>query len=347
MPSIRSAIQAYKTGVRIDNPNSRRLYHRAIDAFAEFVAATASLESPVQALRKSVVVEFVAWMAAPEIGYAATTRQIYRNVLRGALRYWRATQEGWITFSAEEDLEAEKAAVVGGAPKPEFRHTRVPDDFGNRMALAALALPLPEARLERLGVLRLRALVFLLRATALRVGDLCRLTIADLESARVQGGRLEVKMEKTGETAHCRLGPETLRVVAAYVTERDDHSPWLLIQHGKSDRRRQRPTSFFRNVRRGYGARLSPVSAWSCVQRLAAQAGFDRLESFTGPHAFRHWHADALIEQGVSLENVQAVLGHVNPAVTKRIYTSGPNRRSIDEAEAELQALPPEIADLL
>jgi integrase/recombinase XerC len=215
------------------------------------------------------------------------------------------------------------------------------------MALAVLRERLPQEPLERLKALRARSLVFLLRATALRISDVCRLTKDDLENARLQSGRLEVRMQKTGEVAHCRLGPETIHVLDAYLSARDDNSPWLLIQHGKSNRRRKNRRSFFETCRRGYGARLSPTMAWNIVRDVARQAGYEDGEAFTSPHAFRHWHADRLIEQGVSLENVQAVLGHVNPAVTRRIYTSGPNRRTIDQAESDLQTLPSEMDGFL
>ena len=303
----------------------------------------AGLAAPVRGLRKGVVADFTGWMAKKK-EYSPATVSLYRSVLRAALRYWRANYEGWIRFTREEELEASKTSVIGSERKPESRHSRLPPDFANVMLKTALEIPLPADPHGCLDVLRTRALVAVLRATALRVGDVCSLTREDVENARRQGGRLEKRMKKTEEMAHCRLGPETLQVIDAYLDARADLSPWLLIQHGKgSQPRKKRSPSTYKNLRRGYGAQLSTVSAWRLVREIARLSGYDPEKYFTSPHAFRHWHAISLIDAGVNLENVQAVLGHSTPTTTRKIYAPEPNRAAIDQAEADLQALPEEL----
>lgn len=343
MDTINDALFAFKENVDIKKDNTRRLYHRAIDAFGEYVQATASLELPIQSLKKNVVAGFSGWMVK-EKGYSAATQKLYRSVLRAALRYWRANHDGWICFTRDEELEASRTSVIGHEAKADSRHSKLPANYANVMLTAAYAQPLPPDPMERLDALRLRALVVVLRATALRISDACQLTREDIENARLQSGRLEKRMRKTGESAHLRLGPETLQVIDEYLQARDDHSPWLFIQHGKSNKRAKAyPSSFFKTARRGYGAVMSTVTAWRLIQDLAVQAGFDRSKYFTSPHAFRHWHAVTLIDAGVSLENVQAVLGHSTPATTKKVYAPEPNRRLIDQAEETLQALPKKL----
>ncbi len=336
MPSLRFAIETFKRNVQFRNDNTRRLYHRGMDAFGEYIAAIGSPDDPIEGLRKDTAAGFTGWMAQ-EKGYAAPTQRLYAAVLRAALRYWRANFDGWVSFTREEEQEAARTSLIGELDDSEPRHAHLPEDFGNRMLAAALALPVPAAPLPRLDVLRTRALVGVLRATALRVGDALRLTRADLADALAQNGRLEIKMEKTGLTAHVRLGEQAAQLIQTYLAARDDNSPWLFIQHGKSRRRAKNSPAFFRSARKGYGARLSTTSAWRIVQGLAASAGLDRSEQFTSPHAFRHWHAQRLIDQGVALENVQAVLGHSTPATTRAVYAPDPDRRAIDEAERKLQ----------
>ncbi len=336
MPTLSAGIETFKRNVQFRNENTRRLYHRGIDAFGEYIAAVGSLEAPIDSLRKDTAAGFTGWMAR-EKGYAAPTQRLYAAVLRAALRYWRANFDGWVSFTREEEQEAARTSTIGELDEAEPRHARLPEDFGNRMLAAVLKMPVPAEPLERLAVLRARALVGVLRASALRIGDVLRLTRADLADAVAQNGRLEVKMEKTGLMAHVRLGEQTLELVHTYLAARDDNSPWLFIQHGKSARRRKNSAAFFRAARRGYGARLSTTSAWRIVQALAASAGLDRSEQFTSPHAFRHWHAQRLIDQGVALENVQAVLGHSTPATTRTVYAPEPDRRAIDDAERKLQ----------
>ncbi len=335
-PSVQEAIQIFKSNVQFENDNTRRLYFRGLDAFFEYLQDQHSEDFVTTQLEKNIVVEFGGWMK-DQRGYSLPTRRLYISVLRAALRFWRANYSDWILFTREEEQEASRTSLIGNPEEQTSRHERLPEDFGNRMLTTVMNLPLPKKQLDRLDVFRQRALVVLLRATALRIGDLCQLTKKQVDDARVQNGRLELRMEKTGRVAHCRLSPDTLQVIDAYLEARDDYSPWVLIQHGKSNRRRHNSSSFFRNAKKGYGARLSSTSAWRIVQEVAALSGLDRQKYFTSPHAFRHWHAKTLIENGVSLENVQAVLGHSTPATTRIIYAPEPDKRQIDQIEEILQ----------
>jgi len=337
-PTVPEAIQIFKSNVQFENENTRRLYFRGMDAFFEFLQDEGHSTIQTSELGKNIVVQFGGWMKDKR-GYSIPTRRLYISVVRAALRFWRANYEGWIRFTREEEQEASRTSLIGNPEEQTSRHERLPEDFGNRMLSTVMKIPLPKKQLDRLELLRKRALVVLLRATALRIGDLCQLTKKHVDDARVQNGRLELRMEKTGRIAHCRLGTDTLQVVDEYLQLRDDYSPWILIQHGKSNRRRHNSSSFFKNARRGYGAPLSSTSAWRIVQEVAALAGLDREKSFTSPHAFRHWHAKTLIESGVSLENIQAVLGHSTPATTRIIYAPEPDKRQIDQIEANLQKI--------
>ncbi|MDX9851825.1 MAG: site-specific integrase [Anaerolineaceae bacterium] len=337
-PSIQEAIQVFKSNVQFENENTRRLYFRGLDAFFEYLQDNQLDNMKTTQLKKNVVVEFGGWMKDTR-AYAIPTRRLYISVLRAALRFWRANYSGWIQFTREEEQEASRTSLIGNPEEQTSRHERLPEDFGNHMLTTVMKLTLPKKQLDKLEVLRKRTLVVLLRATALRIGDLCQLTRQHVDDARVQNGRLEIRMEKTGRIAHCRLGPDTLEIVEEYLTARDDHSPWVFIQHGKSNRRRHNSSAFFKNAKRGYGARLSSTSAWRIVQEVAALAGLDREKYFTSPHAFRHWHAKTLIENGVSLENIQAVLGHSTPATTRIIYAPEPDKRQIDQIEQTLQKI--------
>jgi len=336
--SVMEAIKVFKNNVQFENENTRRLYFRGLDTFAEYLEDQNLIQIQTGQLEKNIVVQFGGWMK-DERGYAIPTRRLYISVLRAALRFWRANYSGWIMFTREEEQEASRTSLIGNPEEQTSRHERLPEDFGNRMLETVMKIPLPKKQLDRLEVLRKRALIVLLRATALRIGDLCNLTKKHIDDARVQNGRLELRMEKTGRIAHCRLGPDTLNVIDEYLDARDDHSPWILIQHGKSNRRRHNSQSFFKTARKGYGARLSSTSAWRLVQEVAGLSGLDREKYFTSPHAFRHWHAKTLIENGVSLENIQAVLGHSTPATTRIIYAPEPDKRQIDEIENNLQRI--------
>lgn len=338
-PTVLNAIDTFKNNVQFENKNTRRLYFRGLDAFAEYLEDEDQPNIETTLLEKNIVVQFGGWMKDTR-GYAVPTRRLYISVLRAALRFWRANYPGWISFTREEEQEASRTSLIGSPEEQTSRHERLPEDFGNQMLETVMKIPLPNKQLDKLEVLRKRTLVVLLRATALRIGDLCQLTKKHVDDARVQNGRLELRMEKTGRIAHTRLSEDTIEVIDEYLEARDDHSPWILIQHGKSNRRRHNSQSFFRNAKKGYGAVLSSTSAWRIVQEVAALAGLDREKYFTSPHAFRHWHAKTLIENGVSLENIQAVLGHSTPATTRIIYAPEPDKRKIDQIENDLQKIP-------
>lgn len=337
-PSIQEAIQIFKSNVQFENQNTRRLYFRGLDSFYEYLEDNQLNTLETTQLEKNIVVQFGGWMKDSR-GYSIPTRRLYISTLRAALRFWRANYSGWIQFTREEEQEASRTSLIGNPEEQTSRHERLPEDFGNHMLASVMKLTLPKKQLDKLEVLRKRTLVVLLRATALRIGDLCHLSKKNVDDARVQNGRLELRMEKTGRIAHCRLGVDTLQVVDEYLEARNDHSPWILIQHGKSNRRQHNSASFFKNAKRGYGARLSSTSAWRIVQEVAASSGLDREKYFTSPHAFRHWHAKTLIESGVSLENIQAVLGHSTPATTRIIYAPEPDKRQIDQIETNLQKI--------
>ena len=185
-PSIAQAIQEFKTNVQFENTNTRRLYFRALDAFDEFLQETADLSLPTTSIQKNIVVQFTGWMKDKR-AYALPTRKLYQSVLRAALRFWRANYVGWITFTREEEQEASRTSLIGNVEEQTSRHERLPEDFGNVMLKTVMQTPLPKGTLPRLDVLRMRALIVCLRATALRVDDLCHMTKAQVEDAKDPG----------------------------------------------------------------------------------------------------------------------------------------------------------------
>ena len=115
-------------------------------------------------------------------------------------------------------------------------------------------------RKARIETRRTRALIHVLRATALRAGDVSTLTRTDVRLAQQTGGHLRIEMAKTRLAAHVVLGEETLAAIDAYLNERRDDSPWLFIQHGRTgapSRKRDLSTEAYRRRRRGrYKRRL-------------------------------------------------------------------------------------------
>ena len=78
---------------------------------------------------------------------------------------------------------------------------------------------------------------------------------------------------------------------------------------------------------------LSSRSVQRALSRLGKAAGLERLT----PHVLRHSFAKNLIDFGVGLEKVAALLGHSNLNTTK-IYIT-PNQKDLEQAVERLEAV--------
>ena len=373
LPTIEQAVEAffYDFDFGDGGERTRLSYRSGARAFLRFIIEESDydLDTPIEELPSSISADFNAWMQTaahtgpgPESddskytetheGYSSSTRRLYLQALSRLLRFWWYRE--WLIFSPEEEDRARKTLQIQRSRDERRRiQTRsgdVPTDFGDRMIEAANALPLQteedipdprERRKARLETLRSQALIHTLRATALRAGDVCSLIRADVRLAHQTGGHLRIEMTKTGLAAHVVLGKPTLAAIEAYFKERNDVSPWLFIQHGRTGsppKKRSLSTEDYRRRRRGYGARLNPGSVRRMVVALAKAAGYDpERDQFVSTHAFRHWHARRLMDLGASIDEVQSVLGHARAQTTKDVYAPEPNIAQILFWEERMQ----------
>jgi site-specific recombinase XerD len=325
----------------LESKNTRRTYRTALTKFIDYSKTKNLLSKELTSIDPSIVSLFGAWLITQ--GLSEYTQNIYESALRRALNYWRI--KGWISFSSDVEKETRTAMRIK-SKKGNFagssRVGRVPEDFGNRMAKFADSIALPDGkfRLQRLNIRRAQALIHLLRATGLRIGDVCRFTKSDFRNAKARGGYFTLPMQKTGTLAHCFLGVDAIHAIDRYLKERSDQSPWIFIQHGRNGKARPGTSQFFRATVKGYGAKISPKTAWEIIRGIGRQAYGRQTTQFISPHAFRHWHAQSLIQAGARLEDVQSVLGHANPVITKQIYAPEPDLSRISEKERLIQRTP-------
>ncbi|MBN1265734.1 MAG: hypothetical protein JXA25_09590, partial [Anaerolineales bacterium] len=264
-PTIGDAVQAFFEDFDFgdDGKRTRLSYRSGARTFLRFIDEHPTLRrsSPVQQLSSSVRADFNAWMQTtthhgpgresdevdqkPGTGYSPSSRRLYLQALNRLLRFWWYRE--WLTFSPEEEQRARQALQIQTSKEDrqrvQTRSDQVPTDFGDRMLAAAKDLPLPspeelpdpgERRKLRLETLRTRALVLVLRATALRAGDVSTLKRTDVLLAKQSAGHLRLDMAKTGLTAHIVLGDAVLDAIDLYLKERNDASPWVFIQHGRT-----------------------------------------------------------------------------------------------------------------
>ncbi|GAB4330632.1 MAG: tyrosine recombinase XerC [Promethearchaeota archaeon] len=156
---------------------------------------------------------------------------------------------------------------------------------------------------------RLRVVVRLLYATMIRVSELVRLTVGDVD---FEAGVVRV-LGKGDKERLVPVDPGTLEVVAEYLA-----TEWGV------DARDPKSRNWPLLPSRG-GGHLSPRTIQRDVSRLAA-----RVPSLSGkkvtPHTFRHTGATHLRNRGMDLSELQDLLGHASPATT-RIYARNDVRR--------------------
>ncbi|MGK5738888.1 tyrosine recombinase XerC [Micromonospora sp. URMC 103] len=143
-----------------------------------------------------------------------------------------------------------------------------------------------------------RALLELLYATGVRIGEACGLDLSDLDPAR----RVVRVLGKGGRERTVPYGVPAQRAL-------DD---W--VRHGRPVL--ATPRSGDALLLGARGGRLNPTTARRIVGGYAEAAGLPR----TSPHGLRHSAATHLLEGGADLRAVQELLGHSSLASTQ-IYT--------------------------
>ena len=170
-----------------------------------------------------------------------------------------------------------------------------------------LECPDPTTQLGR----RDRAMLELLYATGLRVGELVALDLArvDLENMLV---RVDGKGGKERIVPYGEVASEAIRL---YSNDRLE-----LVRLGRGT------DALFLNAR---GGRLTARSVRRLLERYLRDAA---LTSSLSPHSLRHAFATHLLERGCDLRSIQELLGHESLSTTQK-YTNLSTQRLLDVYE--------------
>lgn len=152
---------------------------------------------------------------------------------------------------------------------------------------------------------RLRADALLLaRATGVRIGELRDLELDCVHEVPGQGAWLKVPLGKLDTERMVPLDDETLDIVDRIAANR---SPGRPLPHPRSGR-------LVEFLLTHQGRRVSVDVLRDELARAAAAAGIERVT----PHQLRHTYATALVNAGVSLQALMALLGHVSAEMSLR-----------------------------
>lgn len=177
-------------------------------------------------------------------------------------------------------------------PKPLPRY--LPVDADRRLTAALTDSP------NRLAADAL----LLQRACGLRIGELLDLELDAVHEIPEQGSWLKVPLGKLDTERMVPLDEETVALVDRIVATRSAGRPMPHPRDG-------RPAQFLFTH---HGKRLSQSAVRHELQRAALSAGLDH----TTPHQLRHTYATALVNAGVSLQALMALLGHVSATMSLR-----------------------------
>lgn len=175
-------------------------------------------------------------------------------------------------------------------PLPRF----LPPDADNRLTAALTASP------NRLAADAL----LLQRACGLRIGELLDLELDAVIDVPGAGSWLKIPLGKLDTERMVPIDPEILTLLDRITTTR---SPGRPIRHPVTGR----PADFLFT---GHGRRLGQNGLRTELNRAAAEAGLGHIT----PHQLRHTYATALVNAGVSLQALMAILGHVSAEMSLR-----------------------------
>lgn len=140
-----------------------------------------------------------------------------------------------------------------------------------------------------------KAILELLYATGMRVSELCKLRICDLNDTfvKVHGKGKKERLVPVGKSAIEAVDSFLLRFRGEV---KEDNAPLFVTAKGKP---------------------IDRVTVWSRVKAYASSAGIRKSIS---PHTLRHSFATHLLENGADLRLIQDMLGHEDIGTTDR-YT--------------------------
>lgn len=270
--------------------NTLASYERDLEDLAGFLSTR---KVGLTAASSTDLTDYLAHLARQ--GFAASSQARRLSAMR---QFYR--------FLYNEGLRGDDPTGILDAPKKERGLPKILSEaeVGRLLARAAEEAAATDGSVsERIGRLRMLALLELLYATGMRVSELVSLPAKVLD----QEGRFLMIRGKGNKERLVPLSRSAIAAMAAYgkaradaiSTGREAESAWLFPSAGKQG---YLPRQVFARDLKG----------------LAARAGIRT--SAISPHVLRHAFASHLLQNGADLRVVQELLGHSDISTTQ-IYT--------------------------
>ncbi len=257
--------------------NSISAYHHDLSRFLDYLEKKGMQD--VSAVDKLHLRTFLVRLRQEGL----SARTVARNQVSLRVFFRFLVLEGLLQANPAEELDSPKTAKT-------LPQILTPEEVERLLEQPDPAKPL--------GI-RDRAMLELLYATGMRVSELVRLPLTQLN---LEGGYVVVYGKGSKERI-VPLGSEAIKRVTRYLTAVREH---LL-------KGRDNPLLFLGRSGRG----MSRQRFWKSIKLYGRKAGIRKRMT---PHLLRHSFASHLLEGGADLRSVQMMLGHVDISTTQ-IYT--------------------------
>jgi integrase/recombinase XerC len=290
MDTYLAAFQTYLDVERQASPHTLRNYLSDLHQFVRFASdrlGQAVLCTPGQ-IDASLIRDFLSVSYQRGVGHTTLARKLAS--LRSFLHFLQ--QQGYVSDNVAEQVQS-----------PKIRRP-LPNVLPIDQMFALLDTPMtPSTALS----LRDQALLELLYASGIRVGELVALDMQDVDlhsgTLRVQGKGRRERQVFFGKTA--------AQALRAYIEVRPSapqgqETPALFVNHR--------------------GGRLSTRGVQLLIKKHCQRTG---LPARTSPHTMRHAFATHLLDNGADLRAIQELLGHQQLSTTQK-YTHVSTARMLE-----------------
>lgn len=292
MTTLHDAIDNYLLSLQVERnlaSNTVEAYERDLVQFREHCAQE-SLDEDVSKITHEHISAFMSALYANQITHRTISRKL--SAIRGLFRHMRV----------QDDIRKDPTELVD---MPRYG-SKVPD---------ALSLDDVESLIDAPDVTTLeghrdRTMLELLYDTGLRVSELVNLRLREVDMN-------QRTLLITGKGEKQRLVPFGEFAAEAMEEYLEDTRQQLLKRHGGPG-----STTYVFVTRRG--SAMTRQAFWKNIKRYAFHAEIP--EDKISPHKLRHSFATHMLERGMDLRIVQALLGHSNISTTQ-IYTHVANAR--------------------
>src|SRR5439155_19042573 len=279
------AFLTYLQGERSLSPNTVSAYRNDLLQFADFMRAEAQRQGGTDFALTTIDRDHITahFLHLRDRGYSAASIARKTAALRSFFQYLR--RMGEVASDPTQGI---------GSPEVKKPLPRTVEDDHVRALMTFL-----ESR-DTLEGLRDHAMLRLLSATGMRVGELVMVDLDDVDF----GNRRVRVVGRGNRERQLPLDTATLESIKAYL----DRARPFLTRNGQGE------IALVVNQR---GQRLTRQGFWLIMKGLVRDAG---LPAIMTPHMLRHSFATHQIGEGLGLEELRQLLGHASIATTQ-IYT--------------------------